>query len=142
MTPAALRLSPNSTLEVRASEQELLEVEAAYEPGGGPPPNHLHPAQDEHFEVLEGTMSVVVAGEERTLEPGDEIDIPRETPHQMWNGGDAPARVRWETRPRGRTEDFFRAVDEVMPGDGGMPDLEPMLDLLKRFDDTFVLVTD
>ena len=137
-----LKLSPNSRLEIRASEPEALEVEATYDPGGGPPPNHLHPAQDEHFEVLEGSMQVVVDGEERALAAGDVLDIPRDTPHQMWNAADAPARVRWETRPRGRTEDFFRAVDEVMPDDGGMPDLKPMLELIQDFDDTFVLVTD
>jgi quercetin dioxygenase-like cupin family protein len=142
VTPEVLRLSPNSTLELRTSEPELLEVEATYEPGGGPPPMHLHPAQDEHFEVLQGTMRAVVGGEERTLEAGTRIDIPRETPHQMWNGGDATARVRWETRPGGRTEDFFREVDAVMPDDGGMPDLEPMLELLQRYDDTFRLVSE
>ena len=60
----------------------------------------------------------------------------------MWNAGDVPARVRWETRPRGRTEDFFRAVDEVMPDDGGMPDLARMLELVQDFDDTFRLVTE
>jgi mannose-6-phosphate isomerase-like protein (cupin superfamily) len=137
-----LRLSPNSTLEIRASDPEAFEVEATYDPGGSPPPSHLHPRQDEHFEVLEGAMRVIVGGEERVLETGDELDIPRETAHQMWNSGEAPARLRWVTKPPGRTEDFFRALDEVMPDDGGMPDLEPMLELLKRFDDTFVLVTE
>jgi len=142
MAAGALRLSPNSTLEIRTSEPEVLEVEATYEPGGGPPPNHLHPAQDEHFEILEGSMQVITGGDERTLETGDEIDIPRGTAHQMWNGGAVPAKVRWETRPRGRTEDFFRAVDGVMPDDGGMPDLGPMLELISAYEDTFVLVTD
>ena len=137
-----LRLSPNSTLEIRASTPDALEVEATYEPGGGPPPSHLHPAQDEHFEVLEGTMRLVAGGDERVLEAGDEIDIPRETPHQMWNGGETEARVRWETRPRGRTEDFFRSVDAVMPEGGGVPDLEPMLELLRSYEDTFRLATD
>ena len=141
MTPEVLRLSPNSTLEIRASDDEALEVEATYDPGGSAPPSHLHPAQDEHFEVLAGSMQVVVGGEERVLEAGDELDIPRETAHQMWNAGDAPARVRWVTTPRGRTEDFFREIDGVMPDDGGMPDVEPLLELLKRFDDTFRLVT-
>jgi mannose-6-phosphate isomerase-like protein (cupin superfamily) len=137
-----LRLSPNSTLELKASDDELLEVEATYDGGGSPPPNHLHPAQDEHFEILEGSMQVVVEGEERTLDAGDEIAIPRGTAHQMWNSGDVSARVKWETRPRGRTEDFFRAVDEVMPDDGGMPDLARMLELVQDFDDTFRLVTE
>jgi mannose-6-phosphate isomerase-like protein (cupin superfamily) len=137
-----LRLSPNSTLEIKSSGDDVLEVEATYDAGGSPPPNHLHPAQDEHFEILEGSMRVISDGEERTLEVGEEIDIPRETAHQMWNPGAVPARVRWETRPRGRTEDFFRAVAEVMPDDGGMPDLARMLEIVQDFDDTFRLVTD
>ena len=142
MAAGALRLSPNSTLEIRTSEADVLEVEATYEPGGGPPPTHLHPDQDEHFEILEGSMKVVIDGDERELAAGEEIDIVRQTAHQMWNPGEVPAKVRWETRPRGRTEDFFRAVDEVMPEDGGMPDLGPMLELISAFDDTFVLVTE
>lgn len=87
-------------------------------------------------------MHVVLGGEESVLESGEQIDIPRETPHQMWNPAEVPARVRWETRPRGRTEDFFRAVSEVMPDDGGMPDLARMLEIVQDFDDTFRLVTE
>jgi mannose-6-phosphate isomerase-like protein (cupin superfamily) len=142
VTPARLRLSPNSTLEIRASDPDALEVEATYDGGDSPPPSHLHPAQDEHFEVLEGSMRAIVGGEEQSLGAGEELDIPRETPHQMWNPGEATARVRWVTAPRGRTEEFFRAVDEVMPDDGGMPDVGRLLELVQRFDDTFVLVTE
>jgi mannose-6-phosphate isomerase-like protein (cupin superfamily) len=137
-----LRLSPNATLELRASDDELLEVEATYDGGGSPPPNHMHPEQDEHFEILHGSMRVIVDGEEKTLDAGDEIDIPRGSAHQMWNPAEDPATVRWQTRPRGRTEDFFRAVDEVMPAEGGMPDLARMLEVVKDFDDTFRLVTE
>lgn len=137
-----LRLSPNSTMEIKVSEDDVLAVEATYDPGGGPPPNHLHPSQDEHFEILEGTMQVNLDGERIALDAGHEIDIPRNTPHQMWNEGDVHAKVRWVTRPRGRTEEFFRAVDAVMPSDGGMPDLGPMLELIQAYDDTFVLVTE
>ena len=38
------------------TEGELLEMEATYEGTGGLPPEHEHPNQAEHFEVLEGTM--------------------------------------------------------------------------------------
>jgi mannose-6-phosphate isomerase-like protein (cupin superfamily) len=142
MTTEVLRLSPNSTLEIRRSDDEALEVEATYAPGGGPPPSHLHPAQDEHFEVLEGSMQAVVDGSKRVLDAGDELDIPRGTAHQMWNSAGAPARVRWVTTPRGRTEDFFRAVDGVIPGEGQVPDVARMLELIELFDDTFRLVTE
>jgi mannose-6-phosphate isomerase-like protein (cupin superfamily) len=142
MPAERLRLSPASTLEVKASAEELLVVEATYDAGGSPPPNHLHPEQDEHFEVLSGRMRAVVDGEDVELEEGDALDIPRGTPHQMWNEAEAPAVVSWETRPRGRTEDFFRALDGVMPSDGGMPDLARMLAIVEDYDDTFRLVTE
>jgi quercetin dioxygenase-like cupin family protein len=106
-----LKLGPGSTLTVRQSGSEALEVEALYDPGGSPPPAHVHPAQAEHFEVLEGTLSTLVDGDERTLETGDTLDIPAGTVHQMWNAGLAPARVAWRTTPAGRTLEWFEALD-------------------------------
>ena len=50
-----------------------------------PPPKHFHPAQDEHFEVLSGSIQVRVEDEERPLAAGEEIDIPRGAVHQIWN---------------------------------------------------------
>jgi quercetin dioxygenase-like cupin family protein len=133
-----LRLSPNSTLRVLSPGPEALVVEATYE-RGDPPPPHFHPAQEERFEVLEGAMRVVIDGEERELPAGEELRIPRETVHQMWNPEDAIARVRWETSPPGRTEEFFRGMDEVMPEDDSMPDIEALLAHVARFGDTMRL---
>jgi hypothetical protein len=53
--PETLKLTPNASLEIRESSPELLEVEASYGPGGDPPPAHLHPEQDERFEVPAST---------------------------------------------------------------------------------------
>ena len=66
---------------------ELLEMEATYEPSRGKPPEHFHPRQSEHFEILEGTMHALIAGEERELRSGDTIDIEAGVPHSMWNEG-------------------------------------------------------
>ncbi len=86
---------------------------------------HFHPAQDEHFEVLAGTMRVKVDGAERDLAAGEEIDIRRGQVHQMWNPGDVRARVAWRTSPGLRTEQWFRAIDalhrEGKVGRKGMP---------------------
>jgi mannose-6-phosphate isomerase-like protein (cupin superfamily) len=106
-----LSLGPHDSLEIRSSTPEALEVEASYRPGGSPPPAHLHPAQDERFEVLEGAMRARIDGEERELEAGAEIEIGRGQVHQMWNPGSEPARVRWVTAPAGRTEQWFRTLD-------------------------------
>jgi mannose-6-phosphate isomerase-like protein (cupin superfamily) len=106
-----LKLGPGTTLTVRETGADALEVEALYDPGGSPPPAHLHPAQSEHFEVLEGSVSTRVDGDERTLEAGDTLDIPAGTVHQMWNPGADPARLSWRTIPAGRTLEWFQALD-------------------------------
>ena len=138
-----LKLTPSESLEIRSSSAEALEVEATYGPGGSPPPKHFHPSQDEHFEVLEGSIHVRLDGEERTLEKGEEIDIPRGATHQMWNPEDEQARVLWRTSPGGRTEEWFRAVDGLYRGGrvgkNGMPSALAFAVLLREFDDTIRL---
>src|SRR5436190_9785381 len=52
---------------VRISD-EVLEMEARYTGRGGLPPEHYHPRQDEHFEVLEGAVRAVVRGEDLRYE--------------------------------------------------------------------------
>jgi mannose-6-phosphate isomerase-like protein (cupin superfamily) len=111
MTP--LKLSPFSSLTVQTAGADVLEVEALYAPGGPPPPPHLHPAQAEHFEVLEGGVTTRVDGQERTLHVGDTLDIPQGAVHQMWNPGTEPARVLWRTTPAGRTLEWFQVLDEL-----------------------------
>jgi len=114
-----LNLSPSSSVTLRRATPEALEVEAAYEPGSPAPPAHFHPAQAEHFEVLAGSITTLVDGSERVLGPGDTIDIPAGTVHQMWNADEEPARVLWRTMPAGRTLEWFEALDAFQrDGDG------------------------
>ena len=138
-----LTITPTESVTIRQSTPELLEVEAVYGPGGGPPPAHLHPAQDEHFEVLAGRICLRAGGEERELAPGDTIDIPRGTVHQMWNPGEEPARVVWQTSPGGRTERWFRAIDRLQRegrvGKNGMPGPLAFGVLLTEYRDVFQL---
>jgi len=91
---------------------EVLEMEATYSGAGGLPPEHLHPMQDERFEVLEGTIRAIVGGSERRYGPGETFEVPAGTPHQMT--GEGPSRTRWEVRPALRTAEFF----ERLYGDG------------------------
>ncbi|MDX6583919.1 MAG: hypothetical protein QOI10_3103 [Solirubrobacterales bacterium] len=136
-----LRLTPSESLTVVESTPEALVVEATYGAGGKPPPKHLHPIQDEHFRVLEGALYFRLGSVERDLAAGEEIDVPAGVPHQVWNPHDEPARVSWETRPAGRTERWFRAVDALNreAGEGKTPSPLAFATLLSEYRDTFRL---
>jgi quercetin dioxygenase-like cupin family protein len=138
-----LTITPTESVEIRSASAEALEVEATYGAGGEPPPKHFHPAQDEHFEVLAGSIRVRVDGEERSLAQGEEIDVPRGAVHQIWNPAPEPARVLWRTSPGGRTEQWFRAIDRIhregRVGRDGMPGPLAFSVMLTEYRDVFRL---
>jgi mannose-6-phosphate isomerase-like protein (cupin superfamily) len=138
-----LKLTPHESVTIREHGEAALVVEARWGAGGSAPPGHFHPDQDEHFEVLEGRLTVRVDGEERTLEPGESIDIPRGTVHQMWNGGEVQARALWRTEPAGRTAEWFAALDGLQRsgrvGSDGMPSPLAFGAYLTEYSDVFRL---
>jgi quercetin dioxygenase-like cupin family protein len=111
--PETLKIGPREEVVVIEDTPDVFLVEATYGPSSSPPPPHFHPSQDERFEVLEGAVCVRLDGEERRLEVGDVVEVPRTVPHQFWNPTDAPSRVRWETRPALRTAEWFRTWDAL-----------------------------
>jgi mannose-6-phosphate isomerase-like protein (cupin superfamily) len=130
-----LILPPNTRLTIIQERPERLVVEVHYERSDGRPPPHLHPDQDEHFEVLDGRLHALVDGDQRMLEAGETIDVPRGTTHQMWSP-DGEVRARWETAPAGRTSEWFRHLDRIRrDGDWGA-----FGNLLREYDDVFRLV--
>lgn len=90
----------------RASETngEVLEYELTFVPRGFAAQSHLHPAQQERHEVLEGALGIVVAGRERRLGSGDVELVPPRTAHRLFAIGDDPVRVVFESRPALRSE--------------------------------------
>src|SRR5919204_105887 len=110
ITNPAARMRMRFTQTGASSNGQLVEIEATYEPGSVEPLEHYHPNQDEHFEVLEGTVRARIAGEERDLGAGAILDVPPGTVHAMWNAGDAPAVVLWQTRPALRTDEFLAVI--------------------------------
>ena len=95
---------------------QVHEQRVEYLPGSPFPPEHLHPDQDEHFEVESGQMLFVIDRKEHLIGPGDVIDIPRRTPHRARNASTSrSAVVRWETRPALRTGEFFSLAAGLGP---------------------------
>jgi mannose-6-phosphate isomerase-like protein (cupin superfamily) len=131
-----LALGPATTLCVLSHDEQALVLEARYAGGSSPPPAHLHPSQDERFEVRAGEMQALVGAERRTIVLGEVLEIPRGTVHQMWNEGEEQAVVIWRTTPPGRTLDWFRELAATLRGEGRE---DPSM-LLEDYADVFVLV--
>jgi quercetin dioxygenase-like cupin family protein len=136
--PDTYQLTPHERVTVVSRTPEALVVEVTYGPGGTPPPGHRHPDQDEHFEVLEGTITARAPGGQRELTAGQTLEIPRNAVHRMWNPHDQPARLRWETRPAGRTEDWWGALDAAGAGEG-RPSVIALAPALREYRDVFRL---
>lgn len=110
---------------VRERTEDLLAMEAEWDPEELRPPAHLHPHQDERFEVLEGELTVQIKGKTKVLRAGETVEVPRRTVHRMWNASERPARASWEVRPALRTQEMFAAIDRSRshrshPKSGGM----------------------
>lgn len=135
-----LHLSAQQTLEVQRESDEELVLLASWKPGSVQPPLHLHPAQEEVFEIREGTLNALVAGKAQRLETGGTLEIPGGTPHTIWNASDEDAAsATWITRPARRTADFFRAMDRLTQGGTAAPPGEELLATLREYADVFEL---
>jgi mannose-6-phosphate isomerase-like protein (cupin superfamily) len=128
-------LTPHETVTVVEHSPERLVVQVVYGVGGSAPPPHLHPSQSERFEVTVGAIGVKIGGAKRVLQAGDVLDIPRGTPHALWNAGDVPATATWITTPAGRTLEWFRALDRL--NERGMPGLRALAPYLREYADVF-----
>lgn len=122
-------LNPHTgqTLRFVAVDDDLLVMESSYRAGGAQAPPHLHPSQEERFEVLSGSVLTVVDGEQRILSVGDTVIIPAGTPHTFGGHPEHDGTVRWEVRPALRTDELFELLfgladgSRQMPGDGSNP---------------------
>lgn len=90
------------------TDGELLEMESTYREGAALPPAHFHPSQDEHFEVLDGTVRTIIDGVESSHAAGDTFHVPAGAVHQMV--GEAGTRLNWQVRPALRTAEFFEGL--------------------------------
>lgn len=71
---------------------------------------HLHPMQEERFEIFAGTLGLKVGGEEIVASPGETLTIPAGTPHRFWNSGDEEVRFRCEVRPALQFEQLLETM--------------------------------
>ena len=86
---------------------ELLEILLYLAPRGFIATAHVHPNQEERFEVGGAPVIFKVAGKERLYEPGDVAVVPAGTPHVWWNPSQQESATIVQFRPALDTETFF-----------------------------------
>ena len=92
------------------TDGELLRVDWIGEPGWTTGPDHVHPRQEERFEVLSGRLGLRVDGVERVLGEGEAVTAPAGSPHAAWNAGDGEVHALVDFRPALRTETAFETL--------------------------------
>jgi quercetin dioxygenase-like cupin family protein len=88
----------------------LLQVDWIGEPRWTTGPDHVHPHQEQRFEVLSGTLALRVDGVERSHGAGGVIVVPAGIPHRAWNAGHGEVHVLVDFRPALRTETAFETL--------------------------------
>ena len=89
---------------------ELLAVEFVVAPDGHVPGGHVHPVQEEQFEVVSGRMRFKKGRKTILAGPGDTLVVPPVTYHRFANAGDGPAVIRVEVRPALKMEQLWETT--------------------------------
>jgi quercetin dioxygenase-like cupin family protein len=124
---------------------ELLQVDWIGSPGWTTGPDHVHPLQEERFEVLSGRLGLRVGGVERVHGAGDVIVAPAGSAHAAWNAGDDEVHVLVDFRPALRTERAFETLaglarDGKTSGAGAPRDPLLLALVLRHFEDEIYFV--
>jgi quercetin dioxygenase-like cupin family protein len=91
----------------RDTAGELLEMTLYLAPGGFIASPHVHPNQEERFEVSGSPVMFRVAGKERLYQPGEVAVVPPGVPHVWWNASQEESATLVQFRPALDTETFF-----------------------------------
>lgn len=108
---------------------ELLQIMYAVETPESKPaiPLHIHLQCEERFEVVNGRLGVMLDGERRLLDVGEQVLIPPGTPHTFWNASEVELRFITDVRPPGRLQTYWETVfglaENGKVGKNGLPHL-------------------
>jgi mannose-6-phosphate isomerase-like protein (cupin superfamily) len=125
------------------NDSERLISEVHIPPGGRLVFEHMHPTTRERFEVMEGSLSVSLDGRERTIGPGEPVDVPPRVWHDFWNAGEAKVVVKVEVTPGERFTEMIRTLfglaHDGRANSKGRPSPLQLVAIVREFDDVIVL---
>jgi len=104
---------------------EAVVLETFVKPDGFVAAAHVHPYQEERFEILDGSVGFMLGGKEFVAGPGEKLTVPTGTPHRFWNAGEEEARFVCEVRPALQFEQLietmFALASEGKTNSRGLP---------------------
>jgi quercetin dioxygenase-like cupin family protein len=107
------------------TDGELVAIDLALPVGGHVPGVHIHPLQEERFEVTEGKMKFRYGLRTIVAEAGETVVVPAGKIHNFAQYGDEPSQCRVEIRPALKMEQLFettvRLAQEGRTNKKGMP---------------------
>ncbi len=89
---------------------EAVVIECFVRPGGFVAAAHVHPLQEERFQVLSGTVGFLTPLGERVAASGERVTVPAGTPHTFWNAGTDEAHFVCEVRPALQFEQLLETM--------------------------------
>ncbi len=98
------------TIENADTGGDVCRVETFLRPDAFVAAAHVHPQQEERFEVVSGTVGFRADGETVVLGAGETLTVPAGVAHRFWNAGDDEARFVCEVRPALRFEHLLETM--------------------------------
>jgi mannose-6-phosphate isomerase-like protein (cupin superfamily) len=109
----------------RETGGEAVVIETFVQPGGFVAAAHVHPDQEERFQVLRGSVGFRIGGKKVVAGPGTRLTVPAATPHKFWNAGEETAHFVCEIRPalqfESLIETMYGLAADVKTNKKGMP---------------------
>jgi quercetin dioxygenase-like cupin family protein len=121
----------------RDSGGEFLEMTLVLGPSGFVAAEHVHPGQEERFEISGAPVMFRVGGVERLYQPGEVAVVAPGTPHTWWNPGDEEVTTLIRISPALDTETFFETffglARDGKVGRKGLPNPLQMMVLARAY---------
>jgi len=83
----------------RETNGQAVVIETYVQPNGFVAAAHVHPSQEERFEILRGSVGFRIGRKKLVAGPGQRLTVPAGTPHKFWNAGEEEAHFVCEVRP-------------------------------------------
>jgi mannose-6-phosphate isomerase-like protein (cupin superfamily) len=120
-----MRACVSVKLPVSAAEDGRVSAAEFWMPAQFGPPLHIHRAEDEILQIIDGTVRIVCGDTDLTLGPGAFAYLPRGIPHTFWVQGDEPARMLAIFTPGGIEQMFIDSGEPTdtaqLPDGNGTP---------------------
>ena len=92
---------------------EFIEIEGTMRAHSAGPPIHVHPQQEETYQIMSGTADVFLDGRWHRVRAGESLTVPRGAPHTIKNEHDEDVTAMNWHRPAARFEEFSRTFHRL-----------------------------